>query len=298
MRLKARAACDLRTIFEAAYAARDSRDPLLAEMWADTLRTAFETTAWHEKPADGEPWRWHAHSLAACPRQQVLKRAGHDTDGTRLESRFTFDLGHFYEALIAFGIQLVDGYTFLGWQKGGHHDSLPLSALADILYRWDESGETMILECKTESSFAAKHRREEMWELPSGGSSSARAEHVLQMTAQSMVLEANGWPRINYGWAAYVEKEKGDVDEQPVEITDALRERVAQNVGLLEAAWANYAVIDGRLPSRLPNEIKLDKRSKPPREYVTGAWQCRPRSDSDNRGLYCPCRSHCFSLEA
>lgn len=257
---------------------------------------------WHKNPGPDGVWRWHASSLASCPRQQILKRAAAErgeftTETDPLESRLVFDLGHYYHGLMQSGLSLSGDYQLLGTEIGGYHPTLPLAALADIVYAYKE--EPLILEVKTESTYAAKHRREEVWLCEDGETmTAARKEHCVQIAAQAVVLgvrRAFGpiWA-VERGWVVYVNKETGEHDQQPVVIGPELRQHVIDRVFMLEMAWSIYTA-DGILPGLLPDELKVDKRYRPPREYWASPGLCRPRSDSDPRGLYCRVRAECQS---
>ena len=98
---------------------------------------------------------------------------------------------------------------------------------------------------------------------------------------------------IDSGWVVYVDEETGEHDQQPVVIGDQLRQHVVDRVAMLERMWARY-VADGTLPDLLADELKVDKRYKPPREYFATPGLCRPRSDTDPRGMYCRVREECM----
>lgn len=257
---------------------------------------------WHRNPGPDGVWRWHASSLAMCARQQILKRAAGElgeftVETDPLESRLVFDLGHYYHGMLQNGLALVDDYSLIGVEIGGRHPTLPLAALADIVYAYQ--AEPIILEVKTESHYSGKHRREEVYVCEDNETmTAARKEHCVQIAAQAVVLEANdplvGRPMISRGWVVYVDKETGEHDQQPVVIGPELRAHVVDRVNLLERLWARYKA-DGTLPELLPDELKVDKRHKPPREYFAAPGLCRPRSDSDPRGLYCRVRKECMT---
>ena len=252
---------------------------------------------WHVNPGPDGVYRWHASALGSCTRQQILKRAAAERgefviETDPLESRLVFDLGHHYHALMEDGIKASPQYDLIGVEMGGHHPTLPLAALADIVYRHE--GEVLIAEVKTESLYAGKHRREESWLAEDMETmTSARREHCLQMAAQAIVLEATDGPHeietIERGWVVYISKESGEHDQQPAIIGPELRDQVYSRIEVLEACWRRY-LADGTLPDLLADELKVDKRSKPPREYFAPNWLCRPRADDDPRGLYCRVR--------
>jgi hypothetical protein len=281
------AALDVRSIFEAAHNAIDNHEHM--DRWAEIVNAAFVPDDWHEQPKDGEPWFWHASSLCQCPREAILKRAKLATDGLRVESKNTFAIGHTYHALAQFGMELLGQYEFIETEVGGRHRMLPLAARADLTY-WHEH-ERYIVDWKTESSFAGKHRREEAQD-----GTAARHEHQIQVTAGALVLEdyAQTPHRIERGWIVYIDKESGNIDQQPVEITDQLRNEVTERLGALETAWT-LATQAGILPPMLPDEEKTGRDRK---KYMAPAWQCRPRSDTDGRGLYCQARTACFARNA
>jgi hypothetical protein len=288
MRQRQPAALDVRAIFEAAHDAIDAKEHM--ERWAEIVNAAFVPDSWHEQPKEGEPWFWHASSLCQCPREAILKRAGLATDGLRVESKNTFAIGHTYHALAQFGMEMLGQYEGIQTEIGGKHTTLPLAARADLIYSHED--EWYIVDWKTESSFAGKHRREEAI-----NGTTARHEHQIQVTAGAMVLEnmgENGVPfpkPFERGWVVYIDKESGAIDQQPVEITDALRSEVTERLYGLERAWL-LAETDGTLPPMLPDEEKRGRDRKP---YMATAWQCRPRSESDPKGLYCSARVACFT---
>lgn len=279
---------DCRAIFTAAHDAIDKHEHM--ERWAEIVNAAFVPDSWHEQPKEGEPWFWHASSLCQCPREAILKRAGLATDGLRVESKNTFAIGHTYHALAQFGMELLGQYDEIHTEIGGRHPTLPLAARADLIYQ--HQGEAYIVDWKTESSFAAKHRREE-----ATNGTAARHEHQIQVTAGAMVIEngpSQGYrPGFGRGWVVYINKESGAIDQQPVEITDELRDEVKHRLLMLENAWT-AAANEGKLPPMLPDEEKTGRDRK---KYMAPAWQCRPRSDSDPRGLYCSARTASFRMK-
>lgn len=282
---------DVRAIFTAAHDAIDAGEHM--DRWAEIVNAAFVPDGWHEQPKEGEPWFWHASSLCQCPREAILKRAKLATDGIRVESKNTFAIGHTYHALAQFGMELLGQYENIATEIGSRHNTLPLTARADLIYQHED--EWYIVDWKTESSFAGKHRREE-----ATNGTTARHEHQIQVTAGAMVLEnhdnsgdLSGAQVLHFdrGWVVYINKESGEIDQQPVNITDELRFEVSKRVFDLEEAWAR-AANDGILPPMLPDEEKTGRDRK---KYMAPAWQCRPRSDTDGRGLYCQARSACFA---
>jgi hypothetical protein len=106
-------------------------------------------------------------------------------------------------------------------------------------------------------------------------------------------LNAHVEPKAHYehGWVIYIDKESGNIDQQPVEITAELRLEVQRRVYALEDAWEGYERVEA-LPPMLPDEEKTGRDRK---KYMAPAWQCRPRSDTDGRGLYCQARTACFA---
>lgn len=287
------AALDVRAIFEAAHDAIDKHEHM--ERWAEIVNAAFVPDSWHEAPKEGEPWFWHASSLCQCPREAILKRAKLATDGIRVESQNTFAIGHTYHALAQFGMELLGQYPEVHTEIGSKHRTLPLTARADLIYKHED--EWYIVDWKTESSFAGKHRREE-----ATNGTTARHEHQIQVTAGAMCLEDHDQsgdvigaplPRFDRGWVIYINKESGEIDQQPVEITAELRREVDHRLADLENAWLD-AALNGILPPLLPDEEKTGRDRK---KYMAPAWQCRPRSDSDPKGLYCQARSQCFKLK-
>ena len=283
MRIGQPAALDVRSIFEAAHNAIDNHEHM--DRWAEIVNAAFVPDDWHEQPKDGEPWFWHASSLCQCPREAILKRAKLATDGLRVESKNTFAIGHTYHALAQFGMELLGQYDIIQTEIGGQHQTLPLVARADLTYRHED--DDYIVDWKTESSFAGKHRREQASE-----GTTARHEHQIQVTAGAMVLESkySGF-HFERGWVVYIDKESGNIDQQPVEITDTLRNEVTERLNALEQAWT-LATQAGILPPMLLDEEKTGRDRK---KYMAPAWQCRPRSETDPRGLYCQARTACFA---
>ena len=291
MRLTQPAELDVRAIFSAAHEAIEHPpDDAARELWAQIVREAFVPDGWHDQPEPSEQWWWHASSLCQCPREAILKRARLANDGQRVESKNTFAIGHTYHALARFGMHMLGQYVDVRTEIGGRHTTLPLAARADLIYR--HGRETYIVDWKTESEFAGKHRREE-----ARNGSSARPEHQIQVTAGAMVLESldlvGGEDTIEQGWVVYIGKESGEIDQQPVAITEPLRAEVVDRIGRLDAAWQDFTLFE-ELPPLLPDEEKVDKRSG--RHFTKPAWQCRARSDTDPRGLYCQARSTCFQL--
>jgi hypothetical protein len=286
MRTRQPAALDVRAIFTAAHAAIEHPpDDAAREFWAQIVRDAFVPDGWHDKPKPGEPWYWHASGLTKCTREQILKRANLDTDGVRVESKNTFAIGHTYHALARYGMHILGQYENVRTEVGGVHPQLPLAGRADLTYVFE--AEPAIVDWKTESKFAGKHRREEKVD-----GSSARHGDRIQVTADAMILEAldPGIPEFEHGWAVYIDKESGEIDQQHFEITLQLRNEVIERLRVLEDAWSNYALFE-QLPPVLPDEEKQD-RSK--RTYMAPPWQCRPRSDDDPRGMYCQSRVACL----
>jgi hypothetical protein len=276
------AALDVRSIFEAAHDAIEAKEHM--ERWAEIVNAAFVPDQWHDAPGPEDAWYWHASSLCQCPREAILKRAKLATDGIRVESKNTFAIGHTYHALAQFGMELLGQYKAILTEIGGQHKTLPLAARADLTY-WHE-GASYIVDWKTESSFAGKHRREE-----ATNGTTARHEHQIQVTAGAMVLESiNLAEHTENGWIVYINKESGEIDQQPVEITDDLRREVVVRLGNLEDAWDRWTRFEA-LPPMLPDE---EKRGRDRKLYMATAWQCRPRSESDGRGLYCQARTACF----
>jgi hypothetical protein len=280
------AALDVRAIFTAAHEAIEHPpDDAARELWAQIVREAFVPDGWHDKPQPGEPWYWHASALCKCVREQILKRANLDTDGIRVESKNVFAIGHTYHALARYGMHILGQYEDVRTEVGGVHPRLPLAGRADLAYRFES--EPVIVDWKTESEYAGKHRREEKVD-----GSSARHEHRVQMTADAMILEALDptIPPYEHGWAVYIGKESGDIDQQHFEITGELRNEVERRVNDLDEAWGDYALLEV-LPPVLPDE---EKRGRDKKAYMAAPWQCRARSDTDGRGMYCQARTACF----
>lgn len=258
-------------------------------------------SAWHVNPGADGIWRWHASSMWTCPRQAVLIRAATVIDGapieledTPLESRLTFELGHHWHALMQDGVAGLEAYELVGVEVGGWHPELPLAALADIVYRHGE--QPVIAEVKSESTHAGPHRRAEAWQQGDGTMTAARLDHARQVWSQAVVLEALGHGRVEDAWAVYVDKDEGSVDQQPIHIGDVERQAVVDQIALLEEAWSDFLLFN-QIPALLPDVVKLDKRSKPPREYLMPHGLCQPRvKDSDERGKYCRVRRSCYTL--
>lgn len=270
MRTRQAAACDVRSILEAAYAVRDT-DPEYFGMWLlDALAHAED--GWHE-PAVG-PWMHHASSISECLRRSVFERDPDiEKEPWAVESLNTFSIGTLYHALLQMGLAVHPDYVLLAHEAGGQHATLPLKAHCDAVFEFE--GAQAIIDIKTESPFAPKMRRKDAAE--SGREHSARPEHHEQLLATMMVLSTTH-PQLHpeTGWLIYVDKSSGDVDQQqvPVDDTSVIEDRLMDR----ETAWAEWRAT-GALPHRL-------------RSFPGGL--CSPRSDSDERGKWCPHRITCL----
>lgn len=276
MRVKQPAALDVRAIFEAAHTAAEA--PEWQEQWLGILSRAFGHDTWHtDQPSGG--WCWHASALGSCPRQQILKRAGLATDGTRVESLNTMSIGTLYHCWGELGMLVLSiapnaPYTNVATEIGGYHKELNLAARADLLYRHE--GYPILVDYKTEGPYASTGRRKDA--KARGDKCFAKPEHILQVTATAMVLESLGIAEnITHGFVVYIEKSSGEIDQQLVAIDDEAREFVELGVRNLDHAWDVYSR-DGVLPPRLS----------------AGHWNCRQRSESDERGMYCSSRRSCM----
>lgn len=238
---------------------------------------------WHrEKP---ETWHYHASGLSGCPRQQVLRRLGHDTDGVTLSSALTFEVGHAYHRLLerfCGAYEAVEPrFKVLATEAGGTHRVLPLRARCDLLFSWE--GELVLADLKTEAPQAASRRRAEM--ALYGYPAPYRHEHRIQLAAQAMVIESLMMlpEPINQGRALYLNKVNYQVDQVPVAIDQGARELVYLLVQGNEVDFARHEQDGKWLPPRLaaPDEV----------------WRCQPRSETDDRGKWCPCRSYCMSVK-
>lgn len=290
MRQRQPEALDVRAIFSAAHeAANDPTSPWKRD-WNDIITAAFMPNDWHTRQPEGR-YLWHASALGSCPRRQVLKRAGLDSDGTRVESMNTLAIGTLYHALAEMGMRVLSKQDDAPYQNvrteiGGYHPTLNLAARADLVYEHKDI--TAVVDWKTEAPYGATMRRKDA--AKRDDTCSAKLEHIVQLTATAMVLEALGIvpERIDYGWIVYVEKSSGEIDQQMVALTDEARETVEMGVQALDYAWQQWAANDESTPLG-------HARTLPPR-LGAGHWMCAPRSDKDERGKWCSSRTACFSL--
>lgn len=276
---------DMRRVITAAHEGRVTHP----QVWARLLTEAFTEDGWHTSPGPGGRWSWHASALGNCLRQQVLARAGRATDGVRLESQLTFDVGHLYHALVGFGVTMCDDMEVLGIELGGHHSKLPLAGRCDVVYRQDD-GPVTVIDVKSESTWSGQHRRAE---AKQPRITTARPEHQLQVNATALILADQHGIRPTQGWAVYVDKGSGQWDLQWVPIGRPEQNDVLARLAALEAAWARH-VKTTRLPARLPMvPLKVKGRVVPGKMVPSGL--CKPRSTEDARGLYCAARWACYS---
>lgn len=288
MRQRQDATLDVRAILEAGYAAR-TEDP---ELWAKCLLSAFTEDGWHEREPMAADWRWHASELSSCPRQLMLTRAGLAKDGTRLESRLNFDVGHLAHAILQCGMYHHAAYHVVGTEMGGLHPWLNLAARADVVYSPPGPHGTWIMEIKTESGLASKFRKARAQKA--GLEGAADVNHRLQVATQAVLIESlHPGNRIEDAWIVYVDKESGDLDPQRVYLDDELRLEVPARVDMLESTWDMYVRTE-LLPKRLPLEEATDRKTK--KTYMKVSGLCAPRSDSDPKGKYCGARVACYGL--
>jgi hypothetical protein len=261
---------------------------------------------WHE-PTD--PWRWHASALAGCPRQQILRRAGFNTDPQPMEGALTMHLGTVFHAemenfLQRFCITTNGKVKIVVQEKGFVHQTLPLVAKPDCLLDVDGVG-LVLMDFKTEHENAAQHRETEAREA--GRRSSVRPEHMLQVAATAMVLESNGHTPIHQGFVLYVSKNSfwiGDLTQNTVDLTDVvLRKEVERKVNQLEQMWDDF---EGSVGSHTVEQLRaVQSLVRLPRKLPKDHWNCRPDGYSrknpngtspEGYGKYCSSRSTCFSL--
>lgn len=255
---------DLGRIFEEGFRTRTDPD----DDWHRELPTA---------------WHYHASGLSGCPRQQVLRRLSHDTDGITLSAALTFEVGHAYHRLLERFCGAYEAaeprFRVLATEAGGTHPYLPLRARCDLLFSWEL--ELILADLKTEAPQAGARRRaeQEVYGYPYP----YRYEHLLQVTAQAMVIEelmGLNEP-IRQGRILYLNKVNFAVDQVPVELSGHARGQVLRMVKAHEQRFAYYERT-GELPPRLAAADEV--------------WRCQPRSETDERGKWCSCRSYCMSL--
>jgi hypothetical protein len=182
-----------------------------------------------------------------------------------------------------FGLAVHPEYTLLGHEVGGDIDTvggIVLTALADAVY--EHEGTVQLLEIKTEKAWASTGRRKDA--AAAGRSTFAKLAHMEQMKVQQIVLAGRGLFHVDHGWVVYWEKNDGQIDQQPVDLDDpALLEAVGERLNAREQAWSRYIWHD-ELPARLTT--------------FPDKGLCKPRSDTDGRGMYCPYRQHCVRASA
>lgn len=140
--------------------------------------------------------------------------------------------------------------------------------------------ELILADLKTEAPQAAARRRAE--QTLYGYPHPYRYEHLLQVTAQAMVIEElMGIPLIHQGRILYMNKVNFQVDQVPVELSGHARGQVLRMVKAHEQRFAHFQRT-GELPPRLAAADEV--------------WRCQPRSETDERGKWCSCRSYCMSL--
>jgi hypothetical protein len=236
--------------------------------------------SWHRE--DPEHWNYHASGLVGCPRQMVLRRQGHDTDGLTLSAQLTFEVGHAYHRLLERFCGAYEAaeprFRVLATEAGGTHRVLPLRARCDLLFSWE--GEPILCDLKTEAPSADYRRRMEAEKY--GYAAPYRHEHLIQITAQAMVIESILMlPKpIERGVVLYINKVNYNVDQVPVLLDENARKYVYEAVARHEVWWVAQ-------PHRLPPKLAAPDE----------VWRCQPRSESDARGKWCVCRSYCQSLE-
>lgn len=251
---------------------------IFAEGFKDRVTAA---DSWHIE--DPENWFYHASGLVDCDRKQVLKRMGKATDGLTLEAIMTFEVGHHYHRLLEeFSIKyevVEPRFRLLAVEAGGAHPSLPLKARCDLLFSW--KGEPVLCDLKTESPFAKAHREEDQQKY--GYPFAYRFEHLVQIQAQAMVIEAlmELHTPIAEGRVLYLNKSTLAVDQVPVALNKGTRALVLSRLNLMDHYWADW-VGQRQLPPRLSAKSDL--------------WRCKPRSVQDDRGLYCAARSNCMKM--
>jgi len=276
LRVRQPKALDIRSILEAAFEARDE----VPDLWALWLAQAHGADdGWHERPAQGEPWRHHASAISECLRRSVFDRAMLPREPLSVESQITFEVGHHIHALIQFGLAVHPEYRLLAHEVGGDVAlgvDTYLTALGDAVYQHD--GMVQLLEIKSESQWASTGRRREAKEH--GRVSYAKPQHMEQMKVQDIVLRTLRRFDVEAGWVVYWEKNAGQLDQQPVDLGDAaLGSAVRRHINEREQAWTEY-VNHGHLPPPLP-------------EWPNKGL-CQPRSKTDVRGRYCPYRIECL----
>lgn len=277
MRIRQAAACDVRSILDAAFAVRDT-DPDFFAMW---LRDALASSEEHVTPP-ADDWVHYASAISGCLRRSVFERdPAVVPEELRVESRSTFIIGDLYHALLQMGLSVHPDYVLLAHEVGGRIQyqgmTTRLSARCDAVFEFE--GHVALIEIKTESPFAPKMRRADA--TAEGRDHTARPEHVDQLTATAWVLSfTHPHLTIESGWVVYVNKADGDIDQQQVPIDDV--HRIAALVNGRDRAWEDFTFEgDGGLPERL-------------KSYPGGL--CAPRSTTDPRGKWCQYRTHCSEV--
>src|SRR4029077_18964523 len=131
----------------------------------DIFSTAFEARRakddTHTEPGSDGRYCWHASAISGCTRQLILQRAGHATDGHRLSSLCTFEVGHAFHRLLAEGAPLLehDGYTFIASEHYMRHATIHLAGSLDLLFACRDL--PIILDEKTESTYSGSNRRKD-----------------------------------------------------------------------------------------------------------------------------------------
>lgn len=249
---------------------------------------------WHSPICSDGKFRWHASALSACPRQQILKRAGLATDKSPLEGELTMQLGSFFHEKAEQWVKdwcQVNGKkaTILSQEKGYWHHSLPLAAKEDLLLELTVGSEPYLIDFKTEHELGSKRRSEEAKEF--GRATNAKMDHQIQLMATAMCLEKTFGP-IRAGAIWYISKNNFWIESSPVDLEDPLlRQDVEHRIDVLEKAWKaceTTNVLEGLLlPDRMPENY----------------WGCRPIKplpkgvkcfDVPGPGRYCRARTACM----
>lgn len=257
----------------------------------DVMRAGIKARAhdpYFDNPCSDKVWRWHASSLANCPRQQVLLRAGRGTDPRPLASELTMLLGTVFHREAE---KWIETYAMLNpkvkvvlKEVGQWHNTLNLAAKPDLLIDVEGIG-LVLLDWKTEHENAAKRRSEDAREAERR--THAKPEHQVQLAATAMCLEANGYGPIVQGHILYVSKNSfwiGEPAQNHVELADGLLYReVERKVHLLDRMWEQYEA-HRELPDRLPDNNWMCRRAD---------FRDTNRPGVDPHGLYCAARSTC-----
>jgi hypothetical protein len=276
MRLRQPVQLDLRSILEAAFEAKDE----CPEMFMGFMAQQFVEDGWHER---GEEWVWHASALEGCERASVYNYAGIEREPTRVESMLTFSVGHLYHALMQFGLAVHPDYDLIGHEIGGK--SLGLAARCDAVFRAGDS--IILIDVKTEAANSGLMRRKDAKERESA--TTVRPDHEMQIHATAKVLFDCHQIVVDEAWVCYVDKDSGDVDQQPVAVSTLGTVLVQERVRTLDSIAIAYDE-SGALPDVLPITEKIGRDRRP---YMAKPWRCAPRSESDERGKWCPYRLHC-----